>query len=1062
MTQRQQRLLGLWLGMALAGVATAEEQPDWRSLLRVLPENETALNERIAEVDTILAGIDAQLADLADLAADQEPKAGWIAKRTAWTAYRAALAQAGELRADIARLTALSESGELTAELEAIAAETAALQRRELPTDDLEAALAEARQRAQALDARINALTESQQRRQTFRNNFDAEQQRVRARITELTAPPVTTDGEAPLTVDPASDLAAQLPAREVQLAELELQLRILTLRRERAELALIQDGGRLEALQEQRAALAARVERLAKAWSAQVSAAAAEAPDSPIQPIKAFIAQAQLELNERRWRVQDFGAPGTLEAGALRPAALVEEWRGLADPALLPTTPDETADDEDPPPTGVTTGAFQYQSGRQLARFEQRLTQDLADLRTYLRTRRDAYSKALSQLGRFRALRESALNDLRDRIVALEGTAGLDATQWTQVRTEIRDAAKPFREALEDKVDRARAQVRDTQRPIVAAQLAEQQLLEIKSQLRLARLVRRTAGLLGVDWTAVNRELTQLRSEAATGGAEGERVLTSERDTARPALGRLGGLARDAREDLPNAVLAYVAGAIVGAALLGFGVTWLMRRRSIPLARGIEAHYKAWRQARDAGEELGSGVSGRLNLLVLNVIGDLAVPWLITAALITLAFGLELERALVDLGIVFLWGTVGAWTAVRLIHHLFEAKSAPHRPIPCDDEVAAHYRHWLAALIIFAAAMMTPVALLGAADVLPELADALTQAFKLGVFVGLLLFLYRKRYVIGLFDQLRPRWLRTAADVLYPLVVVGVLTLIVLQIIGFSFLVTYLSRTIALSLFVLLSGLALAEYLIDVLTRAGQAQPGPVFEVRGGKTRLRMPRAELSPYVRGLLKAVIRVAVLFGALAALIVIWDVPLDQEFWTWRKAALAAVTIVLALIVDRLITAATLAMERGNVLPASTSGFLQRIARGLLFVLVGLGLAVIAEWDVTGVWTLLSTLLAMVAIGFVAVWSILSNVTATLVILIWRPFNVGEWVTLKPEDIAGEVIDINFIYTLLKDEEGQIIAVPNNLFAQKFIARQLSKQKPERTLAEQLDRPAPFES
>ena len=1061
MTQRQQGLLGLWLGIALAGLATAQEQPDWRSRLRVLPDNESVLNERIAEVDSILASIDAQLTDLPDLPADQEPKAGWIAKRTAWNAYRAALAQAGELRTDIARLTALSASGELTAELEAIATETAAIRNRALPPGDLEAALAEARQRAQALDARVSALTESQQRRQTFRSSFDAEQQRVRARSAELTAPPVSTDSEAPLTIDPDADFALQLPAREVQLAELEIQRPVLTLRRERAELALIQDAGRLEALQKQRAARAAWVERLAKAWSAQVSAAAAAAPDSPIQPIKAFIAQAQLELNERRWRVEDFAA-GTLEAGGLQPAALVEEWRGLADPALLPTTTGETTDDEQTPPAGVTTGAFQYQSGRQLARFEQRLANDLADLRAYLRARRAAYSHALTQLGRFRALRENALDELRDRIMTLEKTAGLDPTEWTQLRTELRDAATPFREALEDKTDRARAQVRDIQRPIVAAQLAEHQLLEIRSQLRLARLARRTPGLLGVDWSAVNRELAQLRSEAAAGGAEHQRVLTSERDTARPALARLGKLARDAREDLPNAVLAYVAAAILGAVLLGFGLTWLMRRRSIPLARGIEAHYKAWRQARDAGEELGSGVSGRLNLLVLNVIGDLAVPWLITAALITLAFRLELERALVDLGIIFLWGTVGAWTAVRLIHHLFEAKSAPHRPIPCDDEVAAHYRHWLAALVIFAAAMMTPVALLGVADVLPELADALTQVFKLGVFVGLLLFLYRKRYVLGLFDQLRPRWLRIAADVLYPLVALGVLALIVLQMIGFSFLVTYLSRTIALSLFVLLSGLALAEYLIDVLTRAGQAQPGPVFEVRGGKTRLRMPGAQLSPYVRGLLKAVIRVTILFGALAALIVIWDVPLDQEFWTWRKAALAAVTIVLALIVDRLVTAATLAMERGNVLPASTSGFLQRIARGLLFVLVGLGLAVIAEWDVTGVWTLLSTLLAMVAIGFVAVWSILSNMTATLVILIWRPFNVGEWITLKPEDVAGQVVDINFIYTLLKDEEGQIIAVPNNLFAQKFIARQLSKQKPERSLAEQLDRPAPFES
>ena len=78
-----------------------------------------------------------------------------------------------------------------------------------------------------------------------------------------------------------------------------------------------------------------------------------------------------------------------------------------------------------------------------------------------------------------------------------------------------------------------------------------------------------------------------------------------------------------------------------------------------------------------------------------------------------------------------------------------------------------------------------------------------------------------------------------------------------------------------------------------------------------------------------------------------------------------------------------------------------------------------------------------------------------------ILIWRPFNVGEWIVLLPEEIEGQVVDINFIYTILRANDGTRTAVPNNLFAQKFIRRQTVRSTPQRTLAEQLEASKPLE-
>ena len=75
--------------------------------------------------------------------------------------------------------------------------------------------------------------------------------------------------------------------------------------------------------------------------------------------------------------------------------------------------------------------------------------------------------------------------------------------------------------------------------------------------------------------------------------------------------------------------------------------------------------------------------------------------------------------------------------------------------------------------------------------------------------------------------------------------------------------------------------------------------------------------------------------------------------------------------------------------------------------------------------------------MALVGFFAVWSILGNILATLVILIWHPFKVGDKIAILPEAISGEASEINLLFTRMKTEEGDIITVPNLTFVTKFI-------------------------
>lgn len=107
------------------------------------------------------------------------------------------------------------------------------------------------------------------------------------------------------------------------------------------------------------------------------------------------------------------------------------------------------------------------------------------------------------------------------------------------------------------------------------------------------------------------------------------------------------------------------------------------------------------------------------------------------------------------------------------------------------------------------------------------------------------------------------------------------------------------------------------------------------------------------------------------------------------------------------------------------------------------------------DLQGIWTMLSATLALVALGFVAVWSVLSNISCTVLILFFRPYEIGDEVEFIDPVAKGTVVSLNFGYTTLRDEAGGLVQIPNNLFFQKIIKRRPGRHSPT-TLATQLQR------
>lgn len=186
---------------------------------------------------------------------------------------------------------------------------------------------------------------------------------------------------------------------------------------------------------------------------------------------------------------------------------------------------------------------------------------------------------------------------------------------------------------------------------------------------------------------------------------------------------------------------------------------------------------------------------------------------------------------------------------------------------------------------------------------------------------------------------------------------------------------------------------------------------------------------------------------------------------EELWTdiaqYLPSLLAALPVAAAVILGgiliNLVTGRALQIlaKRTHLTPtdvAPARNVLRWLVRIMTFVLV-LG---VFGFELGGLWAMISTVLAMVAIGFVAVWSLLSHTSATVILAILRPFHVGDDIEMPSEGVVGRVIDINFFFTTLLDHSGAQWRVPNNLFFQKVLKR--TSQPRYASLAQQLNNSA----
>lgn len=83
---------------------------------------------------------------------------------------------------------------------------------------------------------------------------------------------------------------------------------------------------------------------------------------------------------------------------------------------------------------------------------------------------------------------------------------------------------------------------------------------------------------------------------------------------------------------------------------------------------------------------------------------------------------------------------------------------------------------------------------------------------------------------------------------------------------------------------------------------------------------------------------------------------------------------------------------------------------------------------------------SSIFAVIGVAMFAQWSILSNITAGIIIFFSTPFRIGDNIHILDKDspIEATIENILTFHTYLRTKQGESIVIPNSLFLQKIVS------------------------
>ena len=165
-------------------------------------------------------------------------------------------------------------------------------------------------------------------------------------------------------------------------------------------------------------------------------------------------------------------------------------------------------------------------------------------------------------------------------------------------------------------------------------------------------------------------------------------------------------------------------------------------------------------------------------------------------------------------------------------------------------------------------------------------------------------------------------------------------------------------------------------------------------------------------------------------------------MEEFFALYRNEILGTVFSILILIIIRFAVVGTIRRigRRSDISSSRTK---------LIVKYISLGITAIALVAITLIWgvnfrelgLIFSSIFAVIGVALFAQWSILSNVTAGIILFLAFPFKIGDRIRILDKELETEeeftIEDIKLYYIYLRNSKGHLITYPNNLMMQKAV-------------------------
>jgi len=127
-------------------------------------------------------------------------------------------------------------------------------------------------------------------------------------------------------------------------------------------------------------------------------------------------------------------------------------------------------------------------------------------------------------------------------------------------------------------------------------------------------------------------------------------------------------------------------------------------------------------------------------------------------------------------------------------------------------------------------------------------------------------------------------------------------------------------------------------------------------------------------------------------------------------------------------------------RKNIIPKRIY-YVSKVMHFLWVIFALMALAIVWNVQLGGIMVFASSIFAVIGVALFAQWSILSNLTSSIIIFFTFPARVGDKIKIIDGDnsLVGEIVEISLFQIEILDDDGNTILYPNNLFIQKPIMK-----------------------